>query len=276
MKNKIKLTFILLFLLSCSENSNHKLNKQTIYFNSGELKEKFFIDSNNERQGVGYEYYEDGKIKEKRTYLDNQSHGVCKNYYPNGKLSAKAIFKKNIQVDTTFQYFESGVLEALVIKDKNGESIKDVFYYPNGKIKEKRAFLVGRGEIISKIKYDIYGNIVENESKYATISLASDKSKFIIELHNNNYLDSIHLLVIKEFNFNNTYKSKVLRTVNYTNTNKLYFEVLKTDYVKGKLNIMVIAQKYEVDKNNLQQVFYLQRFKDKPLLKDNVYGIYRE
>lgn len=267
--------FILFLILIGCNDSN--LTEKRIYNKNGNLKEKYFIDQNKRIQGLGYEYYDDGHIKEIREYYDGKSNGKFRDYYPNGKLRTKGKFKNDIQIDTTFYFLDNGHLDAVAIYDKNGNTIKETSFYPNGKVHIVRSYFVdGSGQINAFKTYFENGKLNEAESNFAKLKLfEGNKDSLSVKLYNCQYTDSIYVNIIKSFNYQYSFEAEIIRTLKFTNLTELKFRLLNSDFVYGKVNIQIIGKKYASSKLIQECGYYIQISNGCDVPKDNVEGIYK-
>jgi TonB family protein len=87
----------------------------TTYYSNGNVESEINFN-NNVREGEAKLYYEDGKLKEERLYVNGRVEGLVKTYYPNGNL------KELINI-------EDGKREGPTsIFDEEGNYIKDIFF----------------------------------------------------------------------------------------------------------------------------------------------------
>jgi antitoxin component YwqK of YwqJK toxin-antitoxin module len=263
-----------LTLIGCNGSD---LKEKKIYHKNGNLKEKFLIDQNKHRQGVGHEYYEDGHLKEIREYYDGKSNGEYRSYYLNGKLETKGKFKSNIQIDTTLGYLNNGHLDAIAIYDKNGNILKEISFFSNGKVHIMRSYFVNGGGQINALKtYFENGKINEEESDFAKLKYTGKNDNFLnVKLYNCDYTDTVYVRIIKNFNYKLSFDADVIRTLKFTKTTNFNFKLLDSDFVKNKANIQIIGKKWFSLKSSKQCAYNIQISKGTKLPKDNVEGIYK-
>lgn len=268
---------VILCLLTLFGCNDIDFKENIKYYKNGKIKERFYTDKNQLNQGLGYEYYENGNVKEIRKYFNGKSNGKCLNFYQNGKLKAKGKFSNNVQIDTTFNYFKNGQIDAISIYDKKGNDIKDIFFFSSGRIYKVRSYFIdGRGEIIASKTYFKNGKINELESDFAELKYLSFKNKLLsVRLHNCICSDSIYINIIKGFNFNFFYESDILRTEKFSNINNLKIKIFDSDFIRDKINIQILVRDFNNKKISKQCEYNIQFTKDTKLPKDNVEGIYR-
>ena len=103
------------------------------------------------RDGPYKSYYENGQLKEERTYKDGKQDGSFKTYYDNGQLEIEGTYKDGNQNGPVKLYHENGQLggEGTLIDGKEDGLFK--WYYENGQLKEERTYK--DGELIEQKKY---------------------------------------------------------------------------------------------------------------------------
>ena len=91
--------------------------------------------------GVSTEYYENGQLKEKRTYKDGERNGLGASYYENGQLSEKITLKDGS--GTVERYFDNGRLWiTATYKDEELNGLNEV-YYQNGQLEYQQTYKDG-------------------------------------------------------------------------------------------------------------------------------------
>ena len=136
MKNTILLFTILLFLTACQNNkdnsskndiavSSKKYVKEKIVpeiivsktgsflerYPNGNLKTEGWRNSNEQRDGVWYSYYENGNKWSELSYDKGVKNGTSVVYYPNGQIHYKGQYKNDEKSgDWTF-YTETGEVD---------------------------------------------------------------------------------------------------------------------------------------------------------------------
>ena len=113
-------------------------------------------------QGVGLEYFADGKIKSSFGYVDDKANGECKEYFENGNIRCLANFKNGVQDGKTVFFYESGnvksedtfvaghrVGECKVYYDTVGRDVKSIAMYDNqGKAEWRKVFFDNGDEVV--------------------------------------------------------------------------------------------------------------------------------
>jgi antitoxin component YwqK of YwqJK toxin-antitoxin module len=127
--NKILLILCLIFLVSCSQKevaSDQIMERQGLAYE---------VNATTPFTGVAVEHYDNGQLKEKKTYRAGQAEGLHESHYDNGQLSAHRTYKggrrhglqqayyDNGQMSSTSNYKDGALLE-VESYDKNG--VKDV------------------------------------------------------------------------------------------------------------------------------------------------------
>ena len=84
------------------------------YNESGQLIEEFPPVKDGKWNGPYREYYDNGQLKEERTYEDDKWQGPYKSYYPNGQLKAKGTRREDGSWEDDYEeYGENGVRKLL-------------------------------------------------------------------------------------------------------------------------------------------------------------------
>src|SRR5690606_18219063 len=165
--NSICLTFFLTcFLCSC------KKNKRDEFYQNGNLKNSFFVDNNNNIQGIYRSFYEDGNIKELHNY------------------------KNGIKIDSSLIFYDMSD-NSLKTKYIYNDSLVSAFHYDTkGNILQKGELF--KGERIGKWKFKLpkYDSIVEyiplkNTSYVNQIWLIDKESRDTIP-NRGNYYELMH------------------------------------------------------------------------------------
>lgn len=106
--NKIIILLLFIFLQSCK-------------------KEKYFI-----------EYYKNGIIKKECEQINGVLYGECKEYYETGNLKALYKYRSGVLIDSALYFYDIPIKK---LKSKSvffkQDSIKQIYYYENGNIKEE-------------------------------------------------------------------------------------------------------------------------------------------
>jgi len=123
-------------------DSNNLLCNET-YYKNGQLKEKYYVDSSNNKHGKYIMYFHDGQIQ-------------CISYYDNG-----------CNVNETTIYYENGKIYKYIkydneVKYKKNLSLEN---YNNGALKIKITHNLDAKNIEVTENYDIYGNLLNYECK---------------------------------------------------------------------------------------------------------------
>ena len=117
--------------------------------------EKLHLKKDHIADGEHYAYYEDGAIKEKATFKDNQLHGIYESYYRDGSLHIHKQYKYN-QLDGTFMaYDDQGVL-FFEINYRNGfQHGRDRTYSKAGVLEFEDTYY--QGKLVNRKTFDLSG-----------------------------------------------------------------------------------------------------------------------
>ena len=282
--NNIVNGVILLFLVTACNYSN--LKKIEEHYPDSTLKATGFKDEYGKYQGDFTTYYEDRSVKSTGHYKDGKLDGVVIKYDEDAKIVMK--FKNDVEIDTTFQYIkenknsnEYAILDAYTLME-NGKETKEVFFYPNGKIKEIRTYYVGQGLMNAVKAYLNDGrlNIQPYACKLLALKIVDDSIQITPFGMNYNQFDSAHIMILKNFNhfFIIQEEPHIIQKKNYRGGDWVRLKLSESDYVKGKANIMIRFYTKDTTKPIGYQIFSedfsLQLKKGEKLPKDNLQPIY--
>lgn len=90
------------------------------YYSEGKIMSEISY-VNDVLEGTCYWFYENGNLKEEKTYDQGKLNGWCKSYYPTGLLQQEMYVKDGYRDGLTKTYYENG-------------GLKDVKNYENGKL----------------------------------------------------------------------------------------------------------------------------------------------
>ena len=112
-----------------------------LYYPNGKLKNEVTC-KDDKRNGQHIEYYEDGKIKFKMNFLNEEIEGEFLLYHPNGNLREECNFKRNKKNGKIRQYYKS-----------NGKLMVD-FSVTDGEVDDQEIIIYNNdGSILSSSKY---------------------------------------------------------------------------------------------------------------------------
>lgn len=276
MKNKILPLILLLSIFFIACNSNN-LKEKKEYYSNGAIKAKYFMDKKKNIHGKYYEYHKNGKLKAIRNYDKNKIHGLCLEFYLDGKIKSKATIVNSKEIDTTSYFYKTGFLEQYTVYDSKGNQLKDVFFYDNGKLKKIRTYFIGTGEINAYKEFFMTGELNEKTSSFLSFnSPKGDVNTISIKLHGMKYqnYDSVTVNFITDFNYKYSDEAHYLRRLKFYDEKQIEFKTKKSDFVKGKVNILIIAYKMISPQNLFVEEFEAQ-LKEGEVSKDNLNPINR-
>lgn len=122
------------------DTSDYKL---IMFYNSGDTNLVCSV-SQNMRNGISTFYYENGRMKYRIGYKNDQLHGKVFYWYPNGQLWQKATYSNGELDDTICDYYETGVIKSIGFFDDGAGEIR--YYHPNGKLWKTGKVLNGKEE----------------------------------------------------------------------------------------------------------------------------------
>jgi antitoxin component YwqK of YwqJK toxin-antitoxin module len=109
------------------------------YHPSGKLKFRYFL-VNNELNGVGRFWDEEGRLFLEESYVNGQVHGTRKEYYPTGTLKLEEFYKENQRNGFAKSWYLDGnnKREAIYLNGNLHGLCSE--WYPNGQISERKKY----------------------------------------------------------------------------------------------------------------------------------------
>lgn len=262
------------FLFACDTND---LEMKKEFYPNGKLKIIHYEDSKGNWQGECRVYFKTGQLEQIKHYKDDQLNGISLQYDKSGNLITKSTFKKNKEVDTTFVYRKNGIPEFYIVYNENSQQLKEVLFYPNGKLEKIRTYFIGTGEINAFKSYSSDGKLITKygSSKFVTLKQIDDTIKFGLYGTHSEKTDSIVISVVKDFDFD-YFKvfPKVIRRKTYYDNQPLKFKTQNSDYLSNKASYLIEVYTVQDGFPN-SQLFHIQLQKGQKLPVDNLYPIFR-
>jgi antitoxin component YwqK of YwqJK toxin-antitoxin module len=152
LKSNLNILLLVGVLFTTYNDSFGKLQKITEYFSDGKtIKSKYQIDSQNLKQGIEEEYWENGRLSSRKNLVNNKLNGLYEQYFDNGKLFLRYFaILNNIQgkYGSYEEYHNNGNIKTkytLVNPSgykplRNGELLE---YYYNGNIMRRENYING-------------------------------------------------------------------------------------------------------------------------------------
>ncbi len=177
--NKIRKTIcisLLIIMLSC-KNESHFVSKH--YYSSGELlSEISHRKEDSVKDGVFYEYYKNGNLKNKASYVLGKKSDTLFSYFDTGELKLIEIFKKDSI--HTINYYKNGKksLEGSFLnREKPIETGWFKLYRKNGNIKDSLEYINvnGQGYLNQRYHFDKNKQVVLDSSRYYSFQLSQIK-----------------------------------------------------------------------------------------------------
>ncbi len=145
-------------------------DRQTDFYENGEVRMEVEVDSKGIRNGLYREYYSNGTIKAEGHYKDDKMEGEYKEYYEDGTLSIDATFKADSIFGDYISYYPNKSKKKEIVHDPSTQIEKITEYYENGKVKILEAMRNGKqdGKVTSYYEsgqietIDNYNNGVQN------------------------------------------------------------------------------------------------------------------
>ncbi|RYE15019.1 MAG: hypothetical protein EOP45_18905, partial [Sphingobacteriaceae bacterium] len=99
------------------------------------------------KNGEVKEYYDNGILKRRGFYHNNQPEGTIKEWYDNGNLKSERHYKSRKQAGTWKEWFEEGSLKTVYHFDDAGQLAGQMIsYFDNGQKKAEQNYLNGQPE----------------------------------------------------------------------------------------------------------------------------------
>lgn len=205
MRKTVVPIFIIAFLISSCDN------KVKEYYDDGKKKSEYYINNNDEIDGIYKEFYEKtGELKIIASYNSGQLEGEKRTFFKNGKIQSIENYTSNMLFGVCKYYTSEGELKAIrnyilvnpkLYGDVNWSDfhnyIKEVFL---DTIKDKKS------QLNSVLVFDSNGKVNKNQSHYFEIALKSDTI---------NYSDSIKAVLV--FGYRRDGEKTKFRVIQFAN-----------------------------------------------------------
>ena len=109
--------------------------------------------ANSKRNGAYTLYHNNGMVKEKGMYVNDELEGIVLSYFSNGSKRDEATFRNKVQTSDYFVYTNQEVKSAQAIYENGKLNGKVINYFRNGNLSEERIFKNGLCEGPSKANY---------------------------------------------------------------------------------------------------------------------------
>jgi hypothetical protein len=165
--------FVLLFSCELAPKEASKKKKKTVlngvkeYFKDGKLLSRVTY-VNNSKEGLSTSYYDNGAVNMEINYSNNKKNGPYTWYYENGKVYQEGNYVDNEKQGVEKKYHKNGKLQSVAewVDDEPAKGLKE--YYPSGKLKPAPKIVF---EEVNTIKLDGKYQLkmyLSNKNKYAT------------------------------------------------------------------------------------------------------------
>lgn len=239
-------SFLLVFIIGCSNSEAYNRKVKTIYNNNGERIKEYHVTKSGLKDGDYKEFYVTGEISAKMTMCRGKKEGVSIQYHKNGSVKSvvnyvnglaqgKAIWFNEYNEITkivtylndtlkgvSYSFIKDGKLDAIYYRLDSVNNGPQYLYYENG-ILEKYSCIVNGKQIYYK-KYDNTGAFLKEEGTFI-VSINIDSERLEITLVNPPGADrSIKI-----------YKSNYFKNCNFENK-EMVLEKRNTDTIKYSAN----------------------------------------
>lgn len=109
---------------------------QLTFYNDGQIKTRISYNNNN-KHGLYKEFHPNGQVKKSVVYVNDLLEGPCKRWYPNGQLSNECHYTNNIVDGPDKHWSESGQLICEINWLNGVHNGLTRRWYPNGKLRVK-------------------------------------------------------------------------------------------------------------------------------------------
>lgn len=222
-KIKIKKTY---FPSGKIETYGHYLNDSTpidtfyIFYKNGNIERKVVFDSTGKPEGIAQLYFENGRLKSKKNYVNGLVQGISSIYDSLGNLDTKAFWYNNKMVGDFYE-FRNNILSQYRFSDFQKRLANIIDYDSTGRV-EKEINLV---PFIDSVKLTTNEKDVDTCSVLVVISNPVNKSNKIIVEYLNHSKNKIGIDSTQEGNERVFYKERIFKA------NELgYIEVIGKQY----------------------------------------------
>jgi antitoxin component YwqK of YwqJK toxin-antitoxin module len=119
--------FFILSFVACTSNEK----KITKYYDSGNVRREYWIDSRLIGNGPSINYYNDGTVQSMSFLLNGEINGKAVGYYENRKLKYLIEYKNNKYTNFLYSFYPSGKIESIQYYT-DGDIVYSKKYNENG------------------------------------------------------------------------------------------------------------------------------------------------
>jgi antitoxin component YwqK of YwqJK toxin-antitoxin module len=132
------------------------------YDDDGTLEKEFYLNINDELEGMMKEYYISGNIMSETNWKNGELNGLSKDYSEDGILEDETNYKDGKEDGIWRNYYNDGTIcsESSYKNDELNGLSKD--YYEDGTLQSEENYKNGKLDGISK-SYDEKGNLISEE-----------------------------------------------------------------------------------------------------------------
>jgi antitoxin component YwqK of YwqJK toxin-antitoxin module len=196
-----KFTFIILFLstILAAQSQEYEMNgKDTINLTDAQGKKqgKWIVKGkhkpgtcyqpdqkveegkyqDNRKVGIWVEYYCNGNMKNKLTFVNGRPDGYAIMYHENGKISEEGTWKSNRWVGNYKLYYENGQVQHQFVFNQSGKREGgQTYFYENGQVAVEGNFVNGKETGVIKEYYENGDKKAEKTFNDGAVDVASIK-----------------------------------------------------------------------------------------------------
>ncbi|MBC2857077.1 toxin-antitoxin system YwqK family antitoxin [Cetobacterium sp. 2A] len=135
-----------------------KFSKVIDYYPNGNIMNVGTLNLNNEYEGMGWTFYENGQLKKICSYVNNLIDGEYKDYYKNGVIKTDSFYilgKENCEFKS---YYDNGQIECIVDLEDGKRCGKFFKYYKSGQLQDE-TYYSNNAPINNSLLYYENGNL---------------------------------------------------------------------------------------------------------------------
>lgn len=144
LRNVIFSQIFIFFFSFCSDKFDGKNGTKIVYFPKTEKIKQSIEYRNGKKNGLYQEFYQNGMLKQKVFFIDDQAEDTTFTYYPNGKLEEFQIFSKGQKEGCWKKFNKEGMMySAINFKNDRFDGESSTYTYRTGRLKERYHFKNG-------------------------------------------------------------------------------------------------------------------------------------
>ncbi len=251
MKKFSVLIVVLLLIMSC----NNDLKREVKRYSNGRIKTIQYLNKKENLEGKAFDFYENGNMKSIFNYQNEKIVGYVTLFRESGTLQTRLKIRNKLVVDTLFNYRkESKLLRNKVIYGNKQDTLKMVWYYPNGKLKKEKIYIENYKNNIDEfinphIQYLPNGKIDYDNSNFVKIDYLNkegNKIRFTINrskdynIYEYSKQIGLEVFILKPQGAKEKLiRERLIRQLTLPNSKSCIITFTNEDYINNTLNILV-------------------------------------